>query len=169
MQDAQDMNAEQEQITRIQARLKAENQLRGGASWFWWIAGLSLVNSIIMVSGGQWNFVLGLAITQFVDTIAQLVAKESGPNVGMAITAFGLALDVAVAGLFVLFGFLARKGMIWSFIAGMVLYAIDGLIFLWLGSWVNVGFHAFALFGLYGGLKAARTLRNMAQANAFLT
>ena len=166
MQDAQDLNAQQEQVNRLQARFKAQNQLRGGAAWFWWIAGLSIVNSIIMLSGGQWNFVVGLAITQFVDVIAHMLATRGNANVALAITAVGLALNVAIAGLFVLFGFLARKGMIWSFIVGMALYALDGLIFLWLGSWLNVGFHAFALFSLYNGLKAARTLRSMAQASS---
>lgn len=168
MQDNQDFNTQQ-QVNLIQARLTVQNRLRGGATWFWWIAGLSIVNSLIMVSGGKWNFVIGLAITQFIDAIAQLLAKELSPSGGAVITAFGLALSAVVAGMFVLFGFFARKGMLWSFIVGMVIYAFDGLIFLWLGSWLSVGFHAFALFGLYNGLKAARALQSTAPANTFPT
>ena len=38
-------------------------QLKSGASWFYWIAGLSLINSIAAVSGGSWRFILGLGIT----------------------------------------------------------------------------------------------------------
>ena len=36
----------------------------------------------------------------------------------------------------------------------MVLYALDGLIFLWVQDYLSIGFHLFALYGLYRGVKA---------------
>ena len=35
-------------------------QLKSGANWFYWIAGLSLINSAIFVFGGNVNFIAGL-------------------------------------------------------------------------------------------------------------
>jgi hypothetical protein len=157
MQDAQDVNAQSSQADLIQARIKAENQLKSGTNWFWWIAGLSVVNSLILLSGSNWNFVVGLGVTQIVDGVAQALASEL-PDVGTIVKIGGLLIDVAIAGLFVLLGFLARKRFAWAFIIGIVLYSLDGLIFLLVQSWLNVGFHAFALFGIYSGFKALKTL-----------
>ena len=50
-----EMNREQTvnegQVRALEARMRIENQLKGGSGWFYWIAGLSLVNSIIGVIG----------------------------------------------------------------------------------------------------------------------
>jgi len=50
-------------------RSKLENQVRSGASWFFWIAGLSVINAVILLAGGSWNFLIGLGITQFVSAL----------------------------------------------------------------------------------------------------
>ncbi len=39
---------------------QAEPEVMSGASWFWWIAGLSLVNSIMTHSGSDTGFIIGL-------------------------------------------------------------------------------------------------------------
>ena len=39
-------------------------------------------------------------------------------------------------------------------LVGMILYAMDGLIFLGFGLWLDLAFHAFALFNMYKGLQA---------------
>ena len=41
-----------------------EKQVERGASWFYWIAGLSLVNSILSLTDSGWMFFFGLGITQ---------------------------------------------------------------------------------------------------------
>lgn len=135
---------------------KLESQLASGANWFFWIAGLSLINSIVLLSGGQWSFVVGLGITQVADAIGAAVVQEVGGGVGLRTAVF--AFDAFVAGVFVLFGVLARKRHTWAIATGMVLYAADGLLFLLVADWLSLGFHAFALFGLFGGLTASRKL-----------
>src|SRR5437016_14082822 len=40
-----------------------EKQLKSGGSWFYWIAGLSLINSAIALSGSGMRFILGLGVT----------------------------------------------------------------------------------------------------------
>ena len=134
--------------------LKLENQLKAGANWFFWIAGLSIVNSAILFVGSEWGFIIGLGITQVIDAIGLLIAEE----VGIAGKIVAFVFDIIAAGIFVLFGVFSRKRYRCAFIIGMVLYALDGLIFLLVKDFLSIGFHIFALFCIYGGLKAGRKL-----------
>ncbi len=127
-------------------------QLKSGASWFYWIAGLSLINSVAALFGTGYGFILGLGITRLIDGIAAAGLGSTG-------IAVAIVLDVLVAGVFILFGVFASKGYTWSFIAGMLLYAADGLLFMLIRDWLGLGFHAFALLCLFGGLRAARHLK----------
>lgn len=145
-------------LGELQRRLAA--QAKSGAQWFYWIAGLSLINSVIQLTGGTWSFVVGLGVTQIVDAIAAAVASQGGGS-GGALRAIALVADLGAAALFVLFGVLAAGGKRWAFLVGMVLYAIDGLIVLKFADFVSAGFHAFACYGLYRGLAASRQLALM--------
>lgn len=150
-----------EQPNPAAQREKLETQHKSGANWFFWIAGLSLVNSGVMLAGGQWGFIVGLGVTQFADAVGAAIAEEVGGGVGLRATVF--VFDAFVAGFFVLFGVLARKHHTWAFVTGMVLYAADGLLFLLVGDWLSLAFHGFALFGLFGGLAASRKLSSLAR------
>jgi hypothetical protein len=133
-----------------------QNLLRStssGASWFFFIAVLSLVNAIIITSGGNWHFLVGLGITEVIASLSR--------HLGGAGKVVGIALDVFVAGIFFLFGVLARRKMGWAFIVGMALYAADAVIFMAFGFWLNVGFHALALFFIFQGWKALGTLNDL--------
>ena len=128
-----------------------EKQLKGGGSWFYWIAGLSLVNSVLALSGSGTRFILGLGITQIFDELAQGMGSGAG-------RAVAVVLDLLAAAVFVFFGVFANKRHTWSFIVGMALYALDGLIYVIAQEWLGVGFHAFVLFCLFRGFKACREL-----------
>ena len=128
-----------------------ERQLKGGGSWFYWIAGLSLVNSVLALSGSGTRFILGLGIMRIFDELAQRMASGAG-------LAVAVVLDLLAAAVFVFFGVFANKRHTWSFIVGMALYALDGLIYLIAQEWLGVGFHAFVLFCLFRGFKACRAL-----------
>jgi hypothetical protein len=153
----------QPQVGSIEEKLKLENRFKNGAGWFFWIAGLSLVNSIILMVGGHWNFLIGLGITQVIDGIATGIASEAGAEAATIIKILAFIADIVVAGVFVIFGVLAMKRYKLSFIIGMILYALDGLIFLMVPDFLSIGFHLFALFGLYSGLQAHNKLYEMEQ------
>ena len=127
-------------------QLRLANTARSGAGWFYWIAGLSLINSIATLSGSSWGFIIGLGITQVFDSFASSLGG-SGKLVA-------LVLDLLAAGVFVFFGVFASKRHAWAFVVGMILYALDGLIFLVVGDWLSVGFHVFALFCILAGFFA---------------
>jgi len=126
-------------------------RLKSGASWFYWIAGLSLINSFVAFSGSDWRFILGLGITQIFDAIG---AEFDGVSKFVV-----LLLDLLVAGMFILFGVFANKAHLWAFITGMVLFTLDGVIFLLAQDWLGVGFHAFVLYCFFRGMQACREIK----------
>lgn len=152
------------QADLIAAVLKLQAQHKSGASWFYWIAGLSVINSIVILVGSQWSFVVGLGITQLVDGIAMGVAQQASAQSGLILKAMGFVFDLLVAGLFVFFGAFAVKRHTWAYVVGMVLYAFDGLIFLVVKDFLSIGFHVFALFCIYGGLQASIKLKALEEA-----
>jgi hypothetical protein len=126
-----------------------EAQRRSGGQWFFWIAALSLVNAIVAFTGQEWRFIIGLGITELVNEIAQ----QSG---GAGVKA-GL-VGLLVIGIFVVLGHRAVHGACWAFVIGLILYGLDGAIFLLVQDWVGVGFHAFAIAMILRGYLAARQL-----------
>ena len=66
-----------------------------GANWFFWIAGLSVVNSLAAFFDVEWGFIIGLGITQIVDGIAWVVAEETSGGTATAIKLVAFALNVS--------------------------------------------------------------------------
>jgi hypothetical protein len=130
--------------------------MRSGAGWFYWIAALSLVNTVLVHSGSDVNFLMGLAATLVVDGVARSFVQGGAPEV--AVRSLAIGLDLIIAGAFALFGILGQRGRGWAFVAGIALYAADALLFVSFEAWANVAFHAFAGFYLVRGLRAQRAL-----------
>lgn len=139
----------------VEQKLKLANQLKSGASWFYWIAGLSLVNTAIFIFGGQWNFIMGLGITQVIDA----VAKEAGGS--LAVKAVAVVMDLLIAGMFAGFGVMAAKRKNWAFVTGMIIYGLDALIFIMAKDYLGIAFHGLALWFIFGGMKAMRQLAQL--------
>jgi hypothetical protein len=157
------------QIRMLAAKASSEKQVRAGASWFYWIAGLSMVNSLVIWLGGGFSFLIGLAVMQIIDGFVHAVGAELGLEGNAIIMLIALLLDAGVAGVFVLFGYFARKKRKWSFVVGMVLYALDGVVFLLFGDILSFGFHLLALAGLYSGFRGLRQLQQVQDAKAVLS
>jgi hypothetical protein len=51
-------------------RVRLEAVGKACASWFLWVAGLSMVNSVLAASGAELHFLFGLGITSIVDAVA---------------------------------------------------------------------------------------------------
>jgi hypothetical protein len=104
-------------------------------------------------------FIVGLGITQIFDGIAAAAAENLAGNSALAVHSLAFVMDFLASVAVAVFGLLAHKRKAWAFVVGMVLYALDGLLFVMVGDWLSAGFHAFALFGIFGGLSALRKLR----------
>ena len=48
-----------------------DQRYKSGARWFFWIAALSLITSLVSFSGGGFGFFLSLGVTQVIDGFAR--------------------------------------------------------------------------------------------------
>jgi hypothetical protein len=124
-------------------------EMRRGAYWFFWIAALSVINSLAVTFGGMANMLFGLGATRVVDE-----AFKAGTL--SAVSSSGLAISLAIAAVFAGFGYFARRGSDIAFILGMFLYVIDAMILIAFRDMFAFGFHMVAVFFLFKGLLASR-------------
>lgn len=136
---------------------KKEEEVKKGAGWFFWIAFLSIINSLIVALNGNLNFIIGLGITQIIDAIV-MFPEPGGFNIDKTT---GLSLDLIITSVFFLFGYYAKQKKSWAFIVGMVLYGLDGLIFLPFQDFWGFGFHVFALIMIFKGFQAVLVLNKI--------
>ena len=61
----------------IEQKVRWEHALKGAAAWFLWVAGLSLINSVLHLSGLRFQFIFGLGIAQLVDALARRAGGAS--------------------------------------------------------------------------------------------
>ena len=125
----------------------AERAVRRAGSWFFWVAALSVVNSVAAATNMSFRMLLGLGITQVLD-----VLFPAGQSVQLMLLAL-------VLGFFVLAGYFAtrRFSLPW-YLAGMIVYGADALLCMWIADWAAVAFHAFVLYMLWGGFTVLRVL-----------
>jgi uncharacterized membrane protein len=127
---------------------------KSGANWFYWIAGLTVVTSIIAFGGGGIRFLLSLGITQLIDGVAEAISTE-GPGAAKVVA---LVVSLLISAVFIIFGYLANQKMLWAYITGMVLFALDGVLSLVVQDWIGVVAHGVVLFFLFRGFQAGREL-----------
>jgi hypothetical protein len=137
----------------------ARRHMQSGARWFYWIAGLSLINAIAAAANSTWSFLAGLGITQFISGFAAALSTDLSDSGAVLIVAF--VFNVLVAGFFVFLGVFAQKGHSWAFIVGFVVYALDALIFLAVQLWFPLAFHVFVFYCLYKGFAANQKLHRL--------
>jgi len=127
---------------------------KSGANWFYWIAGLTIVTSIISFTGGEWRFLVSLGTTQVIDGLADAFSAE----LGGAPKVIAIVLDVILAGVFVVFGVLANKKLLWAYILGMAVFVFDGLVSLMVQDLIGVVAHVVVLIFMVPGFMAGRKL-----------
>ncbi|HXQ32558.1 MAG TPA: hypothetical protein VN843_00915 [Anaerolineales bacterium] len=147
-------------INKEAAVAEITQRMKRGANNFYWVAALSVINSILSMTGSSTYFVIGLAVTLIVDGMT-MGLSQSFPDASVIVKILGLVLSVLIAGVFALFGFFASQGKRWAFLVGMVLYGLDGLIMLAFADWIGVLFHGFFLWGLFGGWRALGELQKI--------
>jgi len=132
-------------------QIEPERMVKSGANWFYWIAGLSLINSIMIYSGSEYNFILGLGFTQLIDGILL--------DIFGSFSVLGFILNLFIIGVFATFGYYANRLSKRAFIAGMIIYGLDSLIFLLILDWFAIGFHVFALVMIFKGFSRLKELQ----------
>lgn len=130
------------------------DRYRSGANWFYCIAALTLVTSMISLLGGGWRFFLSLEITQMIDGISLYAADRFGE----AAKVIAIVLDIFIAALFAGIAYLANKRQLWAYIAGMVLFLFDTLLSILIFDWLAIIVHGFVMVMLIRGFIAGREL-----------
>ncbi len=148
---------EQRDKKLVAAELMVENQFKNGANWFFWIAGLSVINSLAFLSGSNWHFIIGLSITQFIDVVARSI---SGPYGNLFLT-IAIMMDIGFIALFVFIGLWARQKSATAFILGMIMYGFDTLLLLFIGSLIGIVFHVLALVFISRGLQSLHKMEKL--------
>ena len=146
---AEKWNAKSE---KLKSQIDPEKVIKGGASWFYWIAALSLINSITILTETDFGFIVGLGITQLLDGVMLEIIGEY--NI------WSLIPTIFFSGLFVIFGYNANKFNKSAFIAGMIIYGLDTLIFFLVDDYLSIGFHVFALVMIFKGYKSLKELKS---------
>lgn len=142
----------------VEQKLKLQSRMRAGAGWLMAVAIFSVLNSALMMFDAKLHFIVGLGITQIADGIGKVGGTAGG--------AAGLVITLIAAGVFLVFWKFAREGQPWAFLIGMILYGLDGLISLGFRLWLDLAFHAFAIFNLYRGLQALNALNRQPAGSA---
>ncbi|MGE0490734.1 MAG: hypothetical protein AB7S38_16125 [Vulcanimicrobiota bacterium] len=112
-----------------------------------------MVNSVLIMTGADLQFIFGLGITSIFTAVAQVA--EAGA-IGNAISLIFTLVGCAGAFFFARF---AERGYAWAFVVAMVLYALDAGLWMLLGQWLEVAAHGYALYRMYLGLAANKELK----------
>lgn len=129
-----------------------------GTHWFYWIAALSAVNSLIVFYVGTQNSAFAFGVTQWLDgTRGPLTAEGWHPPLHVP----GLIINLAIAAGFAALGYFARRNDM-LFLFGLFLYSVDALLSLGLKEFFGFAFHFVGLFYMFRGLLASRHLRENA-------
>jgi hypothetical protein len=146
------------QPVAVEQRTRVMQALKNRASWFLMIAGLSVLNSIVAMSGGRIRFIFGLGASRLVDSLAH--------QAGSAGYVLDLVINGIIAGVLVLFWVFACKGQRWAWYLGMALYAVDAVLLLMFTDYLAIAFHAYALYRMSSGLKLLPVLEQIDQQTA---
>ena len=146
------------QSVAVEQKARVLQALKGRASWFVIIAGLSVVNSILAMSGASVRFIFGLGLSQIVDALAH---QAGSPGYLLELIINGI-----IAGVFVLFWNFARKGQKWAWYLGMAVYVVDGALLLLFKDYLAIAFHAYALYRMSSGLKLLPILERLERQSA---
>lgn len=148
--------AEQQEFLQ---RMLLLRRAKGGINWFYWVAGLVIINTIIFIAGSTPNYFIGLGANQLVDGYA--VTVSTGTEVAPLMRWVAGAIDLLLAGVFIVFGYRGQRSYRVWIVAGIALYTLDGLISLIVSDWLGVAFHAFVIYSLVRGLRAMDQLNQM--------
>jgi len=119
-----------------------------GPACFYWISALTVLNSIIVISGKSLRFAIGTRINAEIDVKAK--------QLGTPGAVLDLLISVTVAGIFAVLGNLAGKRIRWAILGGIALYGVDGLVCLVAGDIIGAALHAYTLFAISRGMTAPK-------------
>ena len=136
--------------TEKKEQVKQKGLILIGASWFLWIGILSALNLIAVIIHQNLQFVVGLGINNFILEMMDGIRLATGFNLIL----LGYALTFLVSGLFIFIWKKSKQENKAIYLAGLIIYGLDTVIFMFSKEWFSIGFHVFALLMLGNGYNA---------------
>lgn len=147
------------EIEPVQPRILDKKTAYAGANWFFWLAALSVVNTLIIFLSQLPNMPFAFGITQWLDGTTGPLSSEGWRP---ALHTSGLVINLLIAAGFAGFGYFARRGNDLAFLLGIFLYVVDAVLSLGLKDFFGFAFHFVGFFFLFRGLLASRHVRENA-------
>ncbi len=146
-----------------------EEQRNKGAGWFYWIVGLTIINTLLAQTGLTVGFMLGSTATLGASEMAQ-VSGSSGAR------AAAMIFSVFVIAFYAMCGVMGSRGGTWAFILGLVAFTLDSLLLLLglllvgfgagISSIFSIVIHGYALFCIFNGMMACVNLNRLKREKA---
>ena len=151
-EETEEIQSEEHQLKA--ARLQIEDKIKSGANWFFLIGILSVINSLyVLFTKAETGFIIASGITR---VIRNIVLQTGSDTIATA-----LVLEILVALLFILIGFLARNKHKWAFMAGVSIYILDALILLRALDIFSIAFHIIILLFIFKGIRALKVFERI--------
>ena len=145
----------------LEEKINLENGVKRAGNWFFFIAAATAINTFSHVFlQGDWYLFIGLGISKFIDVIAIFAVKET-PDLAGLWKGLATVINLIAVSICVLFGVFARKQKSWAFIVGMVVVALDSLLFVLAQDWLAFGFHVIAVLSIRGGYNSLKQLNSI--------
>ncbi len=147
------------ELEATQPRILDRRTAHAGAHWFFWLAALSILNSLIVYYVGLGNLPFAFGLTQWIDGTAGPFTNQlwqTPPSTA------ALLVNIVIAIAFAGFGYLARRGNDAAWVIGILLYVVDAMFSLGMRDFWGFCFHLVGLFFLFRGLLASRHVRENA-------
>jgi len=136
----------------IAQMMQLEKQYRDGANWFYWIAGLSLLTSILLAVGSSYFPAIALGIVTLSTVMGMTIPALSN------VVVVPIIIAVGVLGLI---GYLSNKGHSWAYLLGISLFGLDTVLLLVFMDFMGICFHALALFFIIRGYVSLQKLKKL--------
>jgi hypothetical protein len=147
------------ELEATQPRILDLRTAHAGANWFFWLAALSILNSLIVYYVGFGNLPFAFGITEWTDGTAGSFTNQLWQNPP---TTAALVINILIAIAFAGFGYLARRGNDAAWVIGVLLYVIDAMLSIGMRDFWGFSFHLVGFFFLFRGLMASRHVRENA-------
>jgi hypothetical protein len=122
-----------------------ERSIKRSANWFFVIAILSVANTLLLLYlGTSSTFVTGFGVT----AVTLVFAQVQGTTANLLLSLVTLVNVV----FYIVLGIFSRRQYRWAFIAGLFIYAIDGLFLILAQDWYSIVLHCLFLYLIFQGL-----------------
>jgi len=130
----------QKMTEKITQTLTIDKFYKSISGWYNAIGIFSIINTIGLALKWRVSFLLGLGVTQVIDSVFINLLGQYFMITGI--------ISIIFSSIFFIFGFLSKKKNHPAIIVGMVLYGLDAVVMFILKFWIGFGFHVFILIVL---------------------